>query len=363
MADIKRPSFELIFKGLGVSAITRGQKGYAALIVTETGINAPEYAVYSSISDLTALESTKWSAENLEFIKDVLDGTPKKLYVFKKKTPTTDTFNLIKGVVPRNCWIGFAQSVQQDTDDLVSFVKSENANNHKRYKTIVYNPTTSDNEAVVWYSNTNVVFNDSRGSKTGDVALAYLLGCLAGLSLDMSAIAKPLQKLKSVTEPDDVDAAINAGKFVLINDEEQVRVARGVNSLVTTGQNVTDDFRYILIKEVMDLIYTDLYETWNKYYKGKYKNNADNQALFFGAIGAYFDGLEADDILDGNFDNKIGVDIEAQRIANVPKYGQETVDSWDDDKVKEMTVATNVFASGTIKILNTMEDIKMQIFI
>lgn len=363
MADIKRPSFEFIFKGLGVSAFLRGQKGYLGLIVQETGLTAPNYAVYTSVADLTSTESAKWSSENLEFIKDALEGTPKKLYVFKAQVLPADTFNIIKGVVPRNCWLAFAKCSTSDTDALVSWVKSQNLNENKRYKAFTFKPTSSDDAAIVKFTNANVVFADSRGKKTGDVAVSYLAGYLAGLSLDMSAIAKPLTKFVSVEEPNDIDAAITGGEFVLINDEEQVRVARGVNSLVTTGQDVTDDFKYILVKEVMDLIFTDIYDTWNKYYKGKYKNSADNQALLFGAMGAYFDGLEIDNILDPNFDNKIEVDIEQQRLANIPKYGKDEVDSWSDDKAKEMTVATYVFGTGNLKILNTMEDIKIKVFI
>ena len=54
-------------------------------------------------------------------------------------------------------------------------------------------------------------------------SIPYLLGYLAGLSLDVSAIANPL-KLDSVIEPDDLDEAINNGEFILYNDEGEVRV-------------------------------------------------------------------------------------------------------------------------------------------
>ena len=193
------------------------------------------------------------------------------------------------------------------------------------------------------------------------MAVPYLLGYLAGLSLDMSAIAKPLQKFEFVEEPEELDEAISDGEFILFNDEGDVRVARGVNSLVTTGQGVTDDMKFILIVEVMDLIYTDIFSTWKNSYKGKYKNSLDNQMLLIGAINAYFKALANDLLLDPNFDNRSMVDLESQRMANIPKYGEEEVESWDNDKVMEMTVSTNVFLSGDIKILNAMEDFKFEI--
>ncbi|MTI65165.1 MAG: phage tail sheath protein [Firmicutes bacterium] len=363
MADIGLPKIDLHFAGLGTSAIQRGSKGVAVLIIkddTDTFTSVE----YTSIADITSEEEAKYTAENLQYIKDCLEGTPKKLYVFRMDTTGTlsDTLALVKSKVAKNCWIGIVSDVVTDHDDLVSFVKSSNSNDKKRYKTIVYNATTSDDMHIVNFTNSNVTFKDSRGQQTGDTAIPYLLGMLAGLSLDISVIAKKLDKFESVTEPEDIETAVNNGEFVLFNDEGEVKVARGVNSLTTTGDGLTDDMKFILIVEVMDLIYSDIYDTWNNFYKGRYKNNADNQALLVGAISAYFDGLENDNLLDPNFNNIASVDIEKQRQANIPKYGVDVVNTWSDDKVKEMTVGTDVFLTGDVKILNAMEDIDFTIF-
>ncbi|WP_099192220.1 phage tail sheath C-terminal domain-containing protein [Tepidibacter mesophilus] len=363
MANITMPKFILDFISLGVSAFQRGQKGYAVLIIkddTDTNFTSVEY---TSIDDLDNIEEAKYTAENIQYIKDCLEGTPKKLYVFRMDTTGTlaDTLKLIKGKVPLNCWISIVDATQVETDELVSFVKSSNLNDKKRYKTFVYKATTSDNMHVVNFTNEKVTFKDERAEQTGDKAVSYLMGLLAGLSLDISVIAKVLEKFESVVEPDDLDAAIGNGEFALFNDEGEVKVARGVNSLQTTGSGITDDMKFIMIVESMDLTFSDVYKVWNDSYKGRYKNEADNQFLFFGAMNAYFSSLAMDKIMDPNYKNIANVNIAKQRLANIPKYGKEIVDSWDDDKVKEMTVGTDVFVGGKVKYLNAMEDIDLSI--
>ncbi|MEG0069790.1 MAG: phage tail sheath C-terminal domain-containing protein [Cetobacterium sp.] len=356
------PKLEIVFKGLGVSAIARGEKGYAVLIVEDetVGDNKQKYV---TISDFTSDEQKMFSPENILFIKDALEGTPLALYVFKLGTDgeLTDLLNKIKGIIPRNSWIAIQTSTAQKQNDLVTFVKGENKNNKKRYKAIVYKATAADSMHIINQTNEKIEFFDERGLKNGEYALSYLLGFYAGLSMMMSGIAKPL-KFKSVVEPEDLEVVIGKGEHILFNDEGEVRVARAVNSLVTISEGVTEEMTHINTVEKMDLIYCDIYKAWNNSYKGKYPNILDNQMLLISSINGYFKALAKDKILDPNFDNRSMVDIASQRLANYPKWGEETVNSWDDAYAMKMTVATKVFLKGSIKITGIMEDFFFDIF-
>ncbi len=374
MADIGMPLISIIFKGLGASAVQRSSGGRTAVLIIKDDTDTTfTFAEYRGIDDLTTEEQAKYTPENVQYIKDALEGTPKKLVVARMAEPAvdgesslTDLLKAIKGKVEMNCWIGIASDEQGDHDDLVTFVKAAAKDDKKRYKALVYDATTSDDTHIVNFTNEKVTFKDESRGEDGEVAghevIPYLLGVLAGLSLDMSLIAITLEKLESVEEPEDLEDAINDGELVLFNDEGEVKVARGINSLTTTGQGVTDDMKFILIVEVMDLIYTDIYTTWKKFYKGKFKNSLDNQMLLIGAINSYFKALASDMLLDPSFDNKAEVDIGKQRLANVSKYGEAVVDAWDDNKAMQMTVGTNVFLSGGVKILNAMEDFTFDIY-
>ncbi|MGL6063763.1 MAG: phage tail sheath C-terminal domain-containing protein [Fusobacteriaceae bacterium] len=360
------PELEIAFKGLGVSAIKRGERGTAVLIIEDETIltSIEKYAKYKSISDFTSEEQEKYNEDNILYIKDALEGIPLELYVFKiKSTDTvTDILKTIGETVPRNCWIAIASPTQTNQNDLCTWIKAENKNNKKRYKGFIYKGTTTDDMHIVNFTTNKLIFNDERGEVTGDVAIPFFLGFLAGLPLTMSAIAKSLTKFISAEEPEELSESISNGEYILFNDEGVVKVARGVNSLVTLTQGVTLEMTQINTVEKMDLIYTDILNAWNNGYKGKYPNILNNQMLLISAINGYFKGLARDYILDPEFDNRSLVDIEAQRIANYPKYGEEAVNGWDDSKVMKMTVSTDVFLTSEIKISGIMESFFFDIF-
>ena len=218
MADIGLPKLDILFKGLGVSAIARGVRGVAILILKDDTNKTFDFATYNSYADLTSTELAKYNATNQQYIKDVLDGTPLKVIVARMDIAgvLADLLTKIRGVAPRNCWIGLAAGAQVDQDALASWVKSENTNNKKCYKAICYKATSPDNMAIVNFANDSVVFADTRATQTGEKGVATLLGFFAGLPLDMSGIGKFLSyKFKSVVEPASTEAAINQGKLIL----------------------------------------------------------------------------------------------------------------------------------------------------
>ncbi|MHC1723045.1 MAG: phage tail sheath C-terminal domain-containing protein [Aminipila sp.] len=359
MADIGLPNVSLVFTGLGTSAVKRGSRGVACLIISDDTDKTFDFVEYTSIDDLTSNEIKKYTTTNLQYIKDVLAGIPSKLIVARRNVAGTlpDILAKIKG--KKLDWIGLAEAETADQTALATWIKSVDTSEKKKYKCVVYNATTTDDIHVVNFANSDVTFIDARGKVTGEKFVSRLIGMLAGLPLTRSAISYSFTDLKAVTEPADLASAVNTGKFVLYNDENIVRVARGVNSLVTTGDGVTDDFKHIMIIETQDLIYNDIITTWKDSYKGKYKNSSDNQHLLIGAINSYFKALEKEGLLDDSYNNLARIDVEAQRTANVPKYGADIVATWDDAKVLDMTVGTQVYIKADVKILNAMEDFSM----
>ena len=140
MADIGLPKLDIIFKGLGVSAIQRGTRGVAILIIKDDTNKTFDFATYNSYADLTSTEQAKYTATNLQYIKDVLDGVPLKVIVARMDKTAgvlADLLAKVKGVAPRNCWIGIAEGATADHDALVTWVKTENLNNKRCYKAMV----------------------------------------------------------------------------------------------------------------------------------------------------------------------------------------------------------------------------------
>lgn len=360
--SIGLPKIDIIFKGVGASAVKRGARGAAVLILKDDTEGVPA-KYYKTIEDFGADEQKKFTSDNQQLIKDVFEGTPSKVYVFKLTTEgvAEDLLKQIGGVVPRNCWLGTSDATIQKA--LVTWAKAKNKNEQKRYKVITHKEVGADDMHIVNFTNEKVTWADEkRGEVAGNLVVPYLLGFLAGISINMSAIAFELTKFKSVVEPEEIETKIGAGEFILFNDEGIVKVARAVNSLATTGQDITKEMCHINTVEKMDLIFCDILETWNRNYKGKYPNILNNQMLLISAINGYYKELARDYILDPNFENISMVDIEKQRIENYPKYGQEVVDTWDDLKVRQMTVGTNVFLKSKIKISGIMEEFILPIY-
>ena len=94
-------------------------------------------------------------------------------------------------------------------------------------------------------------------------------------------------------------------------------------------------------------------------YLGMYKNKYDNQALLISAILAYFATLERQDVLDPDYDNTCGVDTDAQKAA-WEAAGTDTSE-WTDAEARKKTFKSNVYLSGTVRILDAMEDLKFAI--
>jgi hypothetical protein len=65
---IGMPELVITFKGLGVTAIKRGERGSASLIIKDV-TSIETYVKYKTIADLTSEEIAKYTPENLQLIK------------------------------------------------------------------------------------------------------------------------------------------------------------------------------------------------------------------------------------------------------------------------------------------------------
>ncbi len=314
----------------------------------------------------TASGISKYITINVTATSPTSEDKPVPLNVVQNATGSAGLMTLLKtlaGQIPRNCWISLGDNTNtQDVSDLVSWVKSKNQNDRTRYKAFVYKATSPDDQHVVNYTNSNIVFADDRGKQTGDVAVPYLLGMLTGMSINMSSTALELKKFISVEEPDDITSAIQNGEFVLKNDEGVVKVAQDVNSLVTIGEGISLSYTDINVTEKMDLIYTDIYKAIKDDYQSKYSNTYQYQNLLISALMGYLGLIALDNIIDPNYDNKFEINLDKQRLANYAHYAKEVVDTWDDDKVRQMTVGKQVFLKADIKIVEIMKDFDIIIY-
>ena len=352
------PQIIINFVKLAATAITRSAKGIVCLVIkdaTDTTFNVV------SFNFATEVNSDDFTADNYNAIQDAFLGTPSKVIVvrvaadgdFADAEPfvSAQKFN----------WLAMISSIAADQQAVATYVKSKNAVlKTSKIKAITLNAAVTDDMHIVNFVNTSVKRAADAAAISGYLYLGRIAGLLAGLPFTRSSTYYALTDLESVTEPADIEAAINGGGFVIINDYGDVKIARGVNSLTTLSSTVTEDMKKIAIVEAMDTILEDVATEFKNNYLGKFKNRYDNQALFVSAVNGYFRELEKEEILDDGFSNQAGIDTAAQQAAWIAS-GKDEAAAWDEATIKKMTFGSKMFIAGDVKILDALEDLTFNI--
>lgn len=353
---VTMPVIDIIFKQLATSIIARSERGYAILIIKDDTDKTFDYKEYSL---LTEVNKSDYSTINYQYIKDVFTFSPYKVGIVRIDTTgdtISDAITILTGNV-KTGWVTIADGTTEDFATLASWTKSQETLK-KYYKSVCYKATTTDCRHIVNFYNDKVTFNDDRGQVTGEKYCPSLIGILASCNIHRAATNYICSNLSKVTELADNNAAVAAGKFILVNDINEVKVGLGINSLQTiNNETLTEDMKYIDIVEAMDLIYDDINSVFKKY-QGSYKNKYDNQILFISATNDYLKSIAKEDVLDSEYNNLAGINTEAQRAAWVSSGTTEAAE-WDDAKVKINTYKRSVFLSGDIKILGAMENLHL----
>lgn len=357
---ITLPQIDIMFKQLAYTFIERSERGIPILIIrdnTDTSFQLKEYADLDELS----VDKALYTAENYQYISDVLLFEPTKCVVIRlvEDDNISIAFDLIKKKY-KTGWIG---GVLEDTEyqAIANWVKARRKEN-LTFKCIGVGLDGSNARGVHEFENPSVTFKDARGKQPAKYYIPSLLGICAKCNILRGVTYYICKNLLEVEEVEDVDNALNKGKFILINDYDKVRVGLGINSLTEFDNKTTfEDMRYIDINEALDMISDDIRKVYKEEYVGKVKNKYDNQVMFISAVNNYFDDLTSPDIevLDNTYKNVAGIDVQAQRKA-WSQIKPEAKD-WDDTKVKNMSYKRTVFSTGDIKVLGAMENLQFGI--
>lgn len=347
-----RPSIEILFRQLATTLITRSERGTAILLLNDSTKEELRVNEYKNVAEVN---EDDYSADNLKHIKSCMSFAPYEIVVIANNSSTFADFAKAVTIARPAGWIG--SPVEEMQDDIASWIKSEEKANHS-YKGI---GTHKSNDCKHYVYFNQDCFGIDGTEITAVNYIPSLLGLLASCNVEKGCTNYLLPDLNLVDEVEDIDAAIKEGQFVLTNDIGGVRVVTGINSLTSLdGNTATEDMQYIETVETMDMIRDDIRDVFKNTYQGRFKNKYKNQALFIGAVCAYFDALAFEDILDEEFTNIAEIDIAEQRAAWIGSGNTEAA-GWDDDTVKRRSYKRSVFVAANIKITNCMENLKFGI--
>lgn len=347
------PEIIVTFKSLSVTAIQRSQRGVVALILKDdTGIF--DTKEYKSISEIVAVD---WTPKNLDYIKKTFLGVPSKVIVERLDADALDYSTALTRLKSKRWnYLAIPSIASADVSAVGSWIKAERDTNSATYKAVLPN-SVSDHEGIVNFTTEGIVVGAT--TYTASDYTCRIAGILAGLPFTRSATYYVLPEVEAITEHVDPDEAIDDGELILINDGQKFKIGRGVNSLTTTNDvDKSADFKKIKIIEGMDLIKDDIVTTFNDTFVGKVNNSYENQTLFLSSVNSYLTSIQGD-ILDPFADNRVDVDVVAQRLA-WEGTGLDTTEL-TDLQIKEKSFQSKVFVSGSTKFLDAMEDLNFNI--
>ncbi|QMV43741.1 phage tail sheath subtilisin-like domain-containing protein [Cohnella cholangitidis] len=344
------PEIDISFRSKAVSAIQRSQRGIVALILIDA-TGTFDTREYKTAADILA---TDWTTANLDYIKQAFLGTPSKVIV--ERLDVEDELSVALTRLVGKKWNYLAVPSEDNNTTLSGWIAAERAKG-KIFKAVLSN-TVADAEGVINFTTEGIVVGS--GTYTAAQYTPRIAGILAGLPFTRSSTYYVLPEVVSITESADPDEDIDDGKLILINDGEKIKIGRGVNSFTTTTPEKSAEYKKIKIVEGMDLIREDITTTFGDEFVGKVNNTYDNQVLFFAAANAYLVTLQPT-VLDPAGDNRVDVNIDAQRLA-WESIGVDTSEL-TDQQIKEKSFGSKVFVGGSAKFVDGMEDLKFAIAI
>lgn len=350
------PNVTIDFKTAAAASIARSQKGVVGLILRDANAAAQNKAyTIRAVTDIPA----ELDAGNKAYITRALIGyvnPPKSVLVF---VLPGDAEDLTAGLayfatVEVDYLCGPHDCTETEAAAIALWVKTRRTE-HYIVKAVLPN-TASDSEGVVNVTASGAI----TGSNTLTAAqlCSRIAGLIAGTPMTISCTYAPLPEVSDIDRLSraDMDTAIDAGKFILYHDGEKVKVARGINSLVTTTQDKGAAFKKLKIVEAVDMIQHDIRRTCEDSYIGKYANSYDNKCLLITAIQGYFAGLETAGILDPG-KSSVVVDMTAQE--NYLKAQGTDTAAMSEQEIKEANTGDKVFIACAVKILDAIEDISI----
>lgn len=359
------PEISVYFKEKGIAAIESAKRGIILLLLNDASVQAvTKYTVFDNDDIPETL-----SEDNKKQIELALIGyqtTPYKIVVlaFPKTGRTADINAKLKAAEAlKFTYLVYPEATTEESTTIATWIKAQRTQKDNKVKAVLFK-TAADNEGII--NVTNEYFEVKTKKYTGQQYLSRIAGLICGTPATIACTFAPLPEVTGVefVDRETLDRRIDNGEFVVFDDGEKIKVARGVNSFVTTVQDKGKSFKKIKLVELMDMVHDDIKKTAEDNYLGKYANSYDNRCLLITAINGYFLELEAASLAEKG-KNNCSIDVEATKIY-LMKNGRKTKEELKQMKeidIKYENIGDNVFLTAEMSLLDAIETIKLPIHI
>jgi hypothetical protein len=369
------PSITIAFKSTSITAIERSQRGIVAMILKEKKVAAADgvtgnealftgspYTVYTTTDIPDGL--TDANKEQIELTLMGYQTSPKHILVYIEDSTASD-YDAVLLQLEHARWdyLVIPEIATADVQTISSWIKGMRTVKDKMVKAVLPN-CSADFEGIVNFTNSKIV----TVAKTYTTAeyCSRIAGMICGTPMTISCTFAPLSEVIDCDKytKDQMDTKIGAGELFIMFDGTKYKIARGINSFVTTIQGKNDSFKKLKLIDCMDMIHDDIKDTANDSYIGKYANSYDNKCLLISAIQGYFMQLEIDGLLDKN-KNDCFIDLPAQKayLLSNADFTKAELAAMKDQVAKEANTRDQVFLAANIKILDAIETISLNVSI
>lgn len=375
---LKMPNVFISFKEKGITAIQRSERGIVAMVFPVDNPTDNVTQIYN-IDDIPEM----WSDYKKEQVELALKGyqtSPRKVIVMECQGEVTSTVPKVGGetgetekkIVDADFtkilkklektyfnWLVIPGIKDKYVDKIATWIKGMRTTKDTKVCAVLPN-CNADNEGIVNFTNT-LIRTKSKTFSTADYC-SRIAGIICGTPATISCTYAPLPELTEVEQytDEEMDAKIGRGELFVFFDGEKHKIARGINSFVTTMQGKGDDFKKIKLIDLMDMIHYDIKKTSHDSYIGKYANSYDNRCLLITAINGYLHTLETEGLLERG-QNNCYIDIEAVknwRESN-GKNTRDELENMSEQQIKELNIHDNAFLGCSLSMLDALENIKI----
>ena len=350
------PEINILFKTLAKTASIRSARGVACIIVKDSKVEG-KY-IYTREKQITQT----YDEDNLSLIKEAFNkyGVAKLVVcaIFKTGGTLEDALDNLKKVEINYLACNFA--LQENDITLLKQFKETRVKNNMDLQIIAN--ASADDEYFINFAST--------GIKVNGVAvephrfMCKLSFILASIPQTESATYYVLDDVTAVTEIENEDEAVEAGKIFITFDGEKYKLSRAVNSKTTLAANEKKDLKKIKITEGKIIVKGDIYKVFRDKYIGKCNNDYNDRLSLVSEINRYLTNLAYEGILNIDYDNRVELDVDAMRDYMETEAETDTSDMKDIDVLKdaEGLCGSKVFIKGQVRFIDAMEDITLVLY-
>lgn len=344
------PDITISFTQLGKSASNRSQRGVIALVLKDT-----KHSIFIAQGEEDIPEDL--NAANKKLLKLAFIGnvsTPNKIivYVLGSDSNLDDALNYFESQeFTLFCYPGAETA---DKTKVKAFINKMNTVVKYQTDALMFKEV-ANNEAIINLTATGVDFN-YEAALSSDV-MARIAGLIEGTPLHQAttfSVLPDVTKVEVITT-EQADARVDAGELILVREMGKVRIGRGVNSLT---DNKGESFKKIKLRKIMNLIHNDIRRVIVEKYIGKIPNSYDNKCVLITEINNYLNELAKEQLIQADY--TVNIDLEAHRKYLIDNTNLD-VPNMNEQQIKEANTGSNVFLSVTVKLLDSIEDVKIRI--